>query len=94
MLWLVIILVAAVVFYVWRKKTQEENQPLTFDTFKADAVAKVEGVKAALDVNKDGVVTIADAVEAGKKVAKKATTKTKTAPKAKKPKTAKLKVAK
>ena len=55
------------------------------------AVAEV--AKKAADVNKDGKVDVADAKEAGKKVkavAKKATTKAKTAAK----KTPKLKVAK
>lgn len=101
MLWLIIIAAVAVLYFLWRKQVGSE----VADAKQEEVVAKVEAVlapvvtevKTVLDVNKDGAVTAADAVEAVKKVKAKATAK-KAAPKAKaaakKTKTPKLKVAK
>lgn len=100
MLWLIIIAAVAVLYFLWRKQVGSE----VADAKQEEVVAKVEAalapvvteVKTVLDVNKDGAVTVADAVEAVKKVkgtAKKAAPKAKK-PAAKKTKTPKLKVAK
>ena len=79
MLWLLLGLVAVGAFIWWvnRDTKLDSNDDGKVDTTEA----KVE-VKQVLDVNKDGKVTAADAVEAGKKVkagAKKAAGKAKAA---------------
>jgi hypothetical protein len=94
-MWLLGLLILAVAGYVVYRIVNDKTDA-AFETKVESAVTEVKTeVKSVLDVNKDGKVDLADAVEAGKKVkagAKKAAGKAKAAAaKVKKPK---LKVAK
>jgi hypothetical protein len=76
-----LLIVAGVAYLAWKHWPKPASADMT-DPAGASAAAKVaEEIKQAADVNKDGKVNVADAVEAVKKTAKKATSK-KTAKKA------------
>jgi len=90
MLWIIVLVIAAGVIYYFVSKNSDSTDA-AFDTSKVVAEIKAEA-KSVLDVNKDGKVDVADAVEAGKKVkagAKKAAGKAKDAAKKVKAKVAK-----
>ena len=92
-----LVVIAGILYFVF-KKAKDANLDAVVEKVEAQlspVVEKVEAkVEAVLDVNKDGAVTVADAVEVAKKVraAKKSTTKARTA--TKKSKKPNLKVAK
>jgi hypothetical protein len=96
--WIVLLVAAVAAFLVYRALNKVDVlKDGALDKNDANAVADAvkADVKEILDVNKDGQVNVADAVEAGKKAkagAKKAAGKVKDA--AKKVKKPKLKVAK
>ena len=75
-LYITIGIVAVLGYVVWRNWPKPASADMTDAAATSDMVAKVtEEIKETADVNKDGKVDVADAVEAVKKTVKKATSK-------------------